>query len=83
LDRLKGCSFARRQIHWVIVGGESGKDRRDCGEDAITDIANQCFNAGVPCFVKQDCAFKPGQQGRIPNVIWALKQFPRVAGCTT
>ncbi len=65
-------------INWVIIGGESGKDRRDCGVEAICDVANQCFNAGVPCFVKQDCAFKPGQQGRIPDDIWKhTKQFPR------
>lgn len=64
------------KIDLVIVGGESGKDRRDCGVEAIVDVANQCVAAGVPCFVKQDCAFKPGQQGRIPTEIWALKQFP-------
>lgn len=66
------------QKRWVIVGGESGKDRRDCGVEAIVDVANQCVAAGMPCFVKQDCAFKPGQQGRIPNEIWKLKQFPNV-----
>lgn len=65
------------KVDWVIVGGESGKDRRDCGVDAIADVANQCVAAGVPCFVKQDCAFKPGQQGRIPDETWALKQFPK------
>lgn len=65
------------QIDWVIVGGESGTNRRDCGIDAITDVANQCVAAGVPCFVKQDSAFKPGQQGRIPTEIWKLKEFPK------
>jgi protein gp37 len=64
-------------IHWVIVGGESGKDRRDCGVDAICDVARQCVAAGVPCFVKQDSAFKPGQQGRLPADVWALKDFPK------
>jgi protein gp37 len=65
-------------IDWVIVGGESGKDRRDCGVDAIVDVAKQCVAAGVPCFVKQDAAFKPGQQGRIPAETWGLKQFPQL-----
>ena len=64
------------KVDWVIVGGESGPDRRDCGVDAICDVARQCVAAGVPCFVKQDSAFKPGQQGRIPDDIWKLKQFP-------
>lgn len=77
--RLRGdYSYERRLLDWVIVGGESGKDRRDCGVEAIVDVANQCVAAGMPCFVKQDCAFKPGQQGRIPNEIWKLKQFPNV-----
>jgi protein gp37 len=66
------------EIDWVIVGGESGAGRRDCGVEPIVDIAAQCQNSGVPVYVKQDCAFKSGQQGRIPDAIWALKQFPDV-----
>lgn len=62
---------------WGIVGGESGKDRRDCGVDALVDAANQFVAADVPCFFKQDSAFKPGQQGRIPAATWTLKQFPK------
>ena len=64
-------------LHWVVVGGESGSKRRDCGVNAIGDVVCQCVNADIPCFVKQDCAQKPGQQGRIPNDIWAYKQFPK------
>jgi protein gp37 len=67
-----------RRIDWVIVGGESGKDRRDCGVEAITDIAAQCTTYGVPVYVKQDCSFKSGAQGRIPDEYWRLKQFPSV-----
>ena len=63
---------------WVIVGGESGPNRRDCGVDAIVSVAEQCQAAGVPVFVKQDCTAKAGQQGRIPAVIWNLKQLPVV-----
>lgn len=63
-------------IHWVIIGGESGPRRRDCGVEAIVDVVEQCQAAGVPCFVKQDCAARPGQQGRIPENIWNIKQLP-------
>ena len=35
----------------------------------------QCSEAGVPCFVKQDAALKPGQQGRIPDELWAMKEL--------
>jgi hypothetical protein len=52
----------------------------DCGVDAIVSVAEQCQAAGVPVFVKQDCAAKPGQQGRIPDNIWKLKEFPDAAG---
>jgi len=67
-------------IQWVIVGGESGADRRnfDGYLEHLYYVVDQCRTAGVPVFVKQDCAFKPGQQGRIPDDVWALKQFPTV-----
>lgn len=68
-----------RQIDWVIVGGESGARRRDADPGWITDIARQCQAADVPVFVKQDSGPRSGQQGRIPDDIWALKEFPEVA----
>lgn len=68
-------------VHWVVVGGESGGKRRDCGVEAIENVVEQCRKEGVPVFVKQDCAFKPGQQGRIPDDVWRLKQFPKTTVC--
>lgn len=62
---------------WVIVGGESGLRRRDCGVAAIVNVVEQCRAAGVPCFCKQDCAPRPGRQGRIPDEIWRVKEFPK------
>lgn len=67
-------------VHWVIVGGESGphpRIPRIYGTSAIVDIAQQCGKAGVPCFVKQDTAQRPGRQGLIPDNIWAIKEFPK------
>lgn len=63
---------------WVIVGGESGSNRRAIGVESITSVADQCIAARVPVYVKQDCAFKSGQQGRITDKYWALKQFPKL-----
>jgi len=40
-------------IDWVIVGGESGHEARECSLDWIHSITEQCANAQVPCFVKQ------------------------------
>jgi len=63
-------------IDWTIWGGESGKDRRDCGVEALCKGAHKCVERGIPTFFKQDCALRPGQQGRIPGPIWHLKEFP-------
>ena len=67
-------------LHWVIVGGESGGRRRDMDLAWLASITAQCRAAGVPVYVKQDSGPKPGQQGRIPAAIWALKQFPAQPG---
>ena len=65
---------------WVIVGGESGPDgkRRDCDPKWICSIVDQCREAKVPVFVKQDSGQKSGQQGRIPNSHW-VHEFPNAA----
>jgi protein gp37 len=40
-------------IHWVIVGGESGRKARPCRVDWVRNVVNQCQEASVPCFLKQ------------------------------
>ena len=64
---------------WVIVGGLSGSRWQSCGDvtPLIANIAEQCADRGIPCYVKQDAARLPGQQGRIPTAIWNVKQFPQ------
>lgn len=76
LEDLGLTAHEARGLDWAIVGGESGDKRRDCGLDAIMQTTGALREAGVRTYVKQDCAFKPGQQGRIQDYIWALKQFP-------
>lgn len=39
-------------------------------------IAYACKMAGIPLFVKQDSGPRSGQQGRIPDWLWAHKDFP-------
>jgi protein gp37 len=69
------------RIEWLVVGGESGPrwnapDRMmDLGW--LEDVADQCRRAGAALFVKQDNAYKSGDQGRIPDVLWAWKEYPR------
>jgi len=71
-------STEKPRIDWIICGAESGQHRRDCGVEAIISVAQQCQAAGVPVFVKQDAALFSGAQGRIPDNIFNLKQFPNV-----
>lgn len=40
-------------IHWVVVGGESGRGARDCDLQWIRSLVRQGAVAGVPVFVKQ------------------------------
>jgi protein gp37 len=42
----------------------------------LASIVRQCQAAEVPAFVKQDSHARPGQQGRIPDDLWALREFP-------
>lgn len=41
------------EIHWVIVGGESGQHARVMQLEWAQSIVDQCKAAGVPVFVKQ------------------------------
>lgn len=40
-------------LNWVIVGGESGPNARQCDVAWIRSIVKQCEEAGTACFVKQ------------------------------
>ncbi|MCB0716692.1 MAG: phage Gp37/Gp68 family protein [Chitinophagaceae bacterium] len=41
------------QIHWTIVGGESGRKARPMKESWVWDIRQQCADQGVAFFFKQ------------------------------
>jgi len=40
-------------ISWVIVGGESGTNARECNINWIRSVVNQCQQFKIPVFVKQ------------------------------
>lgn len=42
-----------RDVHWAIVGGESGKSARPIREEWIDEIYDQCLLAGTAFFFKQ------------------------------
>lgn len=64
------------RVEWVIAGGESGGARRPSEVAWYERLAAQCAEAGVPFYMKQDTAYRAGQQGRIPDALWALKRVP-------
>jgi len=52
--------YLRKGIEWVIVGAESGPNRRPFDPAWAKDIYEQCQRAGVPFFGKQDSGLYPG-----------------------
>ncbi len=49
-----------RNIHWVICGGESGRNARPMHPDWARSLRDQCQAAGVPFFFKQWGEWLPG-----------------------
>lgn len=46
-------SLDLRDIHWVIVGGESGPNARPCNPEWVRDLRDRCADAEVAFFFKQ------------------------------
>jgi protein gp37 len=53
-----------RGIHWVIVGGESGRGARPMKREWVVSIRDQCANSGVPFFFKQWGGVRKKREGR-------------------
>ncbi|HYO52577.1 phage Gp37/Gp68 family protein [Archangium sp.] len=51
-------------IHWVIVGGESGAGARPMRKEWVTSIRDQCTQAQVAFFFKQWGGFQKRKTGR-------------------
>ena len=66
-------------IDWVIVGGESGKNRRPMKEEWVLDIKDKCHNHNVPFFFKQWGGFTPKANGRELQGNF-YSEFPRELG---
>lgn len=56
----------------VIVGGESGADRRETNPDWMRAVRDQCLGGGVPYFTKQ----MTGKRPILPDLM--IRQFPEV-----
>lgn len=69
---------SRGDIHWLMVGGESGAGYRPMELDWLRLVVEQGREAGVSVFVKQDAHRLPEQRGRIPDDLW-VREFPSIA----
>jgi len=52
-------------IHWTIVGGESGPGARPMLEEWVIDLRDQCRRAAVPFFFKQWGGVNKKRSGRL------------------
>lgn len=73
---LESIDFTPYQdsIDWLILGGESGPNRRPSDVAWYIEAAEQF--ARKPVWMKQDTAFRSGQQGNIPDALWSRKELP-------
>lgn len=63
-------------IDWLIVGGESGPGWRPMDPEWVRDLVERADAAGCAVFVKQDSGARSGRQGRLPDDLWARKEYP-------
>jgi protein gp37 len=74
-------------IHWVIVGGESGKKARPMQQSWVANIKQQCDRAGIAFFFKQWGAWgsdgqrrsKKANGRRLSGRTW--NDMPECVGC--
>ncbi|HJT85355.1 MAG TPA: phage Gp37/Gp68 family protein [Nitrososphaeraceae archaeon] len=63
-------------IEWVIAGGESGPNFRECKIEWLREIRDQCVIQDVPFFFKQWGGLTPKSGGRtLDSKIW--DEFPK------
>jgi protein gp37 len=67
-------------LNWLLVGGASGPGYQNQMMDLawLAATVEQCRAAGVPLFVKQDSAMRPGDRGRIPQELW-IREYPQTS----
>jgi len=67
-------------IHWVIVGGESGRNHRPMLHEWARNVRDQCVEKEIPFFFKQSSAYK-NETGTLLKEIDGSKtkwqQFPK------
>lgn len=60
----------------IVIGGETGAGHREMPLQPALTLARKAHNSGLAVYVKQDSGPRPGMQGRIPDDVWAMKDWP-------
>ncbi|MEH2023068.1 DUF5131 family protein [Nostoc sp.] len=61
---LGSLKLSLDELHWIIVGGESGVGARPMNIEWVRDIREQCIQANVPFFFKQWGGVQKKKYGR-------------------
>ncbi|MEB3220108.1 MAG: phage Gp37/Gp68 family protein [Nostocales cyanobacterium 94392] len=61
---LGSLNLSLENLHWVIVGGESGAGARSMDIEWVRDVRDQCVEAKVPFFFKQWGGVQKKKNGR-------------------
>jgi protein gp37 len=65
------------EIHWVIVGGESGPHARPMKKEWVRSLRDRCRDEAVPFFFKQWGGVRKHETGRkLDGRVWS--QFPSI-----
>lgn len=64
------------KLDWVIVGGETGPGARECREEWVSNICEQCQAADVPFFFKQ-----AGARWKREYSDWCFRCTPNPKDC--
>lgn len=75
-DMWPACSDQPTDIHWVIVGGESGPKHRPFDPDWARSLRDECRAAGVPFFMKQLGGARPGSRLEDLPEDLRIREFP-------
>ena len=63
------CTKCCPRLDWIIVGGESGNFARECHQDWLRSIVQQCQRANVKVFVKQLGSYSIISQSSIDGTV--------------
>jgi protein gp37 len=53
IGRIDASKYINSGIDWIIIGSESGRNRRECKHDDVRFLRDQAKAAGIPVFIKQ------------------------------